>query len=199
MQATPSVELLLSQADTRLAELAAGGSEAAFAALVVRHERSLGRYCQRVSPGGLADDVLQHAFLGLWTALRSGQQIRDVPAWLHRVARNTAFAAARRGGRGHTPLRDLPVQIDAPDVVLERRRLLLSALAAVAGLPSAQREALVRTALHGSTRAQVAAELGLSTDAVGALLHRARTGLRKATAPSLTRAAAAPPATAARA
>ena len=53
-------------------------------------------------------------------------------------------------------------------------------LAGLAALPENQREALLRTAVGGDSRAQIAHDLGVSDGAVRALVHRARTTLRAA-------------------
>jgi hypothetical protein len=53
-------------------------------------------------------------------------------------------------------------------------------LAGLAALPGNQREALLRTAVGGDSRAQVAHDLGLTDGAVRQLVHRARVTLRAA-------------------
>ena len=63
---------------------------------------------------------------------------------------------------------------------MQRRAVALSALSELNALPKRQREALVATALRGSTRADVARTMGLSEGAVRQLVHRARHAVRTA-------------------
>jgi len=52
------------------------------------------------------------------------------------------------------------------------------ALAGLAALPEMQREALLRTAVEGSSHREAARELGLSEPALRGLVYRARAALR---------------------
>jgi hypothetical protein len=63
-----------------------------------------------------------------------------------------------------------------PEGLLVVRQLL----AELAALPPLQREAIVRSAVRGASREQVASELGVSTGAVRGLVYRARAALRGA-------------------
>ena len=52
------------------------------------------------------DDVVQQTFVAAWQALRDGTEIRDVRAWLFRVAHNEAVSALRRTGYDYAELLD---------------------------------------------------------------------------------------------
>src|SRR5207249_7794746 len=69
---------------------------------------------------------------------------------------------------------------DEPESELEQRAVIRKTLAGLAALPEAQREALLRNAFDGQSRAQIAEALGVSEGAVRQLLHRARATLRTA-------------------
>jgi RNA polymerase sigma factor (sigma-70 family) len=173
--------LLRAQSDTRLMRLASQGYETAFEALVLRYRGSLLRYCQRFLPGALAEDVVQQAFLELWSALEDGREVRDVRPWLYRVVHNAALNTIRRGGYRCDELQEIHVGAgDSSDVAFEHRSALREALAGLVSLPRQQREAMTRSAVDGDSRAQIALAMGVSDAAVGQLLHRARVSLRAA-------------------
>src|SRR6185437_8441814 len=173
-------------ADHRLAELAAGGDERAFEALIARHRVPLERYCWRLGlPDHRAEDVLQQAFTRAWVALRAGGDVGQPRAWLYRIVHNAALNSHRSARlRTHESI-DAPVlgtlALATTDDV-ETRLRALDTLRDVAALPDMQREVLVMTAIEGRSHEEAAGELGVSDGAVRGLLHRARTKLRAAAA-----------------
>jgi hypothetical protein len=110
--------------------------------------------------------------------LRSGAEIRELGAWLHRIARNVALNEL--ASRAHTEgeLSDQWEDCRRLDE-LEQRAQLRATLSAMAGLPERQRTALVRSA-SGESHSAIGAELGVSEVAARQLLHRARASLRAA-------------------
>ena len=42
-------------------------------------------------PDARAEDALQQALLAAWTALRRGDEVRELRPWLYRVVHNTAL------------------------------------------------------------------------------------------------------------
>jgi hypothetical protein len=64
-------------------------------------------------------------------------------------------------------------------------------LGAVAALPERQRDALLRTAVHGAGQDEVARDLGLTDTAVRQLVHRARVSVRAAASAAVPLPAAA--------
>ena len=175
-----STTLLRTQSDARLLGLAADGHERAFEAIVERYRRPLHRFCRRVLPESRAEDAVQQTFLKAWTALMAGTQVQDLRAWLYRIARNTALDAARKAGYDYEELTDSLRLAPGVDEDLERRVVIRETLTGVAALPDNQREALLRTAVEGHSRAAVARDLDVSEGAVRQLVHRARTTLRAA-------------------
>ena len=180
MAAILSTTLLRSQSDQRLLLLARQGHERAFEAIVERYRLPLERYCYRLLSDACAEDVVQQVFLNAWAALNAGTEVQTLRAWLFRIAHNTALNTVRQPGHDHEQLREsLPAQVDL-QAELERRSVVHAVLVRLATIPRRQREALVRTALAGSSRSQVARELHLSEGAVRQLVHRARQTLRRA-------------------
>jgi len=177
---SPSVTLLRTQTDDRLVALAAGGHERAFEAIVERHRRSLLRHARRYLPEARAEDALQQALLSAWTALRRGDDVRDLRPWLHRIVQNTSLNALRAAGYDYDELRETLEGTGGPAELAERRSVVRGTLAGLAALPDRQRDALLQIAVEGRSQDEVAAELGLSQNAVRQLVHRARTSLRAA-------------------
>jgi RNA polymerase sigma factor (sigma-70 family) len=177
---SPSVTLLRTQSDDRLLALAAGGHERAFEAIVERYRRSLLRHARRFLPEARAEDALQQALLSAWTALRRGDDVRELRPWLHRIVHNSSLNALRAAGYDYDELRDTLEGSGGPAELAERRAIVRGTLAGLAGLPERQRDALLQIAVEGRSQDEVAEELGLSQNAVRQLVHRARTAMRAA-------------------
>ncbi len=75
--ALPSVALLRTQSDDRLAALAAAGHERAFEAVVERYRRPLIRHARRYLGEARAEDAVQQALMAAWTARRRGESTDD--------------------------------------------------------------------------------------------------------------------------
>ena len=167
--------------DRRLVEEVRAGDAEAFEAIVHRYSPQLARYCRRL---GLSDDatadVLQQSFLKAWVALDAGGDVRELKPWLFTIAHNAAASALRDARQ--LPLEESHAELEARDgrSNLDRLMTVRVALAAVAALPAAQREAFLLSAFDGRPRSEVAATLGMSETAVRGLLYRARATLRSA-------------------
>jgi RNA polymerase sigma factor (sigma-70 family) len=169
------------QSDARLVELARGGSEPAFEALVRRYRRPLLAYARRlVGVDGRAEDALQQALMGAWLALRDGAEVDEVRPWLHRIVHNSAVTMLRRAQHETVELNEA---LDAAsDGGPESRLAIGELLAGLAALPEPQRRALLLTAISGRSHLEAAATLGLTDGAVRGLVYRARASLRRAAA-----------------
>jgi RNA polymerase sigma factor (sigma-70 family) len=178
-------DVLRAQSDRRLVELAQGGHERAFEAVVHRYRRPLLRYCERLGLSqARAEDVLQHAFLQAWLALERGVEVRELRPWLYRIVHNTAVNLMRSSRDDHRPLSDaahIHTSV-AAEHDLEGRFAAREALADVAALPHMQRQAILLSAVDGRSHEEVADVLGVSHGAVRGLLYRARATLRAAAA-----------------
>ncbi len=175
-----SATLLRTQSDARLVALVRQGHERAFEAIVERYRRQLHRHVRRVLPESRAEDAVQQTFLKAWSSLQDDSEVRDLRPWLYRIAHNTALDALKRSGYDYDELNESLRSPGGPEADLERRTVIRETLAGVAALPGNQREALLRTAVGGDSRAQVAHDLGLTDGAVRQLVHRARATLRAA-------------------
>ncbi len=179
MSPSVSARLLLTQSDARLVAFARAGHERAFEALVRRYRGPLLGYCRRLLLSEeRAEDALQQALMQAWLALRAGTEVQNAKAWLYRIVHNSALNALRVSGYDYCTLSESLSGADAPQEDLDRRIAVREALAGLAALPEMQREALLRTAVEGSSHREAARELGLSEPALRGLVYRARATLR---------------------
>ena len=181
MSPSVSARLLSTQSDARLVAFARAGHERAFEALVRRYRGPLLGYCRRLLLSEeRAEDALQQALMQAWLALRAGTEVHNAKAWLYRIVHNSALNALRVSGYDYCTLNESLSGADAPQEDLDRRIAVREALAGLAALPEMQREALLRTAVEGSSHREAARELGVSEPALRGLVYRARATLRAA-------------------
>jgi RNA polymerase sigma factor (sigma-70 family) len=174
---------LLAQAcDERLAELVRDGDENAFAAIVARYRAPLERHCRRTLPPSRAEDALQQTFASAYVALAGGARPASLRPWLYAIAHNTALNGLRDRQLESLDLAGEIGERHQPHEILARRESLQSVVHAVAGLPSRQRQVIVRQEFEGQSQEQIASELGLTRGAVRQLAHRARSTVRAAAA-----------------
>jgi len=176
--AAPPRTLLRMLSDERLARLAAGGSEPAFAVIYGRHADALAACCRSiVRHEDDARDALQNAMLKAWCAIgRRG----DAPLrpWLLRIARNESIDVLRRR-RTVSELRDeVPATGDVHEHTAHRAELA-QVLDSLDDLSERQREALVLRTLGGVGYAEIARIQETSQDAVRQSVSVARRSLRR--------------------
>jgi RNA polymerase sigma factor (sigma-70 family) len=149
---------------------------------------------RRVADDGDAEEILQEVFYELVETYRLMKPIEQVSAWLFRVARNRitdlfrkkkplAFsegsAAVSEDGEALL-LQDLLPSPDAgPDAVYARSVLIEELDAALEELPAEQREAFVAHEIEGRSFKELAAETGLSVNALVLRKHHAVQHLRE--------------------
>ncbi len=137
---SPSVKLLRTQSDDRLVALAAAGHERAFEAIVEPYRRPLLRHCRRYLPEARAEDALPQALVSAWSALRRGDDVRELRPWLHRIVHNTSLNALRAAGYDYEQLHDtLHGGGGGPAELTERSAVVRQTLAGLAGWLAAGR------------------------------------------------------------
>jgi RNA polymerase sigma factor CnrH len=165
--------------DARLLELARLGDEAAFADLVQRHRRLLLAHCRSIVGDSAAHDAVQQTLISAWRALGRGCEVRNAQAWLFTIAHRSALQLLRAQPE---PAAELSVALPgagSPHELLERRTQVRATLAAVADLPSDERDALLLTTVYGRSGRDVAGALGVSEPHVRQLVFRARARARE--------------------
>ena len=165
------------------------GDDAAFAQIFDRHRPALVRYAEKIlksSPGN-AEDVVQEAMLRTSLALRRDERHIELKPWLYRVTRNSALdelsrlrtdSVALDDDEAHVQLRAAPST--EPETAVAGRAKIRGVLSDIAHLPETQRHALIRREIDGISHADLADELGTTTQATKNLVLRARTNLVKA-------------------
>jgi RNA polymerase sigma factor (sigma-70 family) len=169
---------------TSACSLAQNRHERAFEAIIKRYRTPCAGTSAACSPEA-AEDTLQQASINAWTSLAAAPH-HDLRPWLYRVAHNASIDVLRTGKYDLEELSESLSALGSTEEDVERRAVIRETLASVAALPDSQREALLRTAIEGDPRADIARDLGVTEGAVRQLVHRARTTLRAA-ATAITR------------
>lgn len=165
-------------------ERARGGDAAALEQLVRAYHDRVHRFGLRACRDGFdADDAVQEAFTKL---ARRPDVMRDpsVLSWLMTTVRNAClrllrpFLRERRSLGERAEADELPSSDLAPDVALERFRLVHAVHDAIAALETEAREVLLLRDLEGLTGEETASALGISEAAMKSRLHRARSAVR---------------------
>jgi len=127
-----------------------------------------------------AEDATQQAFLSAHRSLLDGTTPEDPAAWIAAIARNECFTRLRRQRPDTVPLfdDDHPATRDMAAIVDERAEI--AALSqAIAGLPPAQRQAVLLRDFYGLSYKEVSVALGLTGPAVESLLFKSRKRLQE--------------------
>ena len=166
--------------DSALLAAAAAGDEKAFAGLVERHYDIVYRVVWRVTSGHAdTEDLVQDAFLKLWS---NPAQVRNGPAlrgWLIRVATNLAIDRARRKQAAN--IEDEPEIAGTGPDALEQvlgDRSAQDINSALARLPERQRLALSLVYFENMSNIDAAAAMAISVEAIESLLARGRRALK---------------------
>ena len=120
-----------------------------------------------------SEDVLQETLLRLLEQSRK-KTIADPMAYAFRIADTVIFARARQRKR-ETELGDMDFECDLPagDEVLEYKQRAALFQDALLSMPPMRRTVFVKRHLDGKSRGEIAAETGLSLEAVKKHLTRA--------------------------
>lgn len=167
--------------DESLMAETATGNRAAFDRLTRRHlRRSLALAHQVVGNASDAEEVVQDAFLQIWThADRWRGDGTRFSTWLYRIVVNRSIDYRRR--KSFQPLDDAVEIVDpavGADGLLAERQLSAAVDAAIAALPERQRAALSLCYYQEMNCAEASEVLNVSVSAMESLLVRARRMVR---------------------
>jgi RNA polymerase sigma-70 factor (ECF subfamily) len=173
LEHSPAAERLVHVAAAR----AKAGDADALRFLYLRYADNVyGYVCSIVRDEHEAEDVTQHIFAKLTTALARYQPgVAPFSAWILRVAHNAAIDHMR--ARRPVPCEDVG-RSDVADDVSGRERFAELRIA-LDTLPPEQRDVIVLRFLIGLTPREVAERMGRSENAVHGLQHRGRRSLRR--------------------
>jgi RNA polymerase sigma-70 factor (ECF subfamily) len=126
-----------------------------------------------------AEDATQQCFLSAQRSMLAGVVPADPSAWLATIARNECLTRLRRRHPDTVALRDddLFREDDVADIV-DRRAEIAALSEAIAGLPAAQRQAVVLRDFYGLSYREVSVALGVTGPAVESLLFKSRKRLQ---------------------
>jgi RNA polymerase sigma factor (sigma-70 family) len=175
----PRRALLRRASDERLVELARAGDERAFEVIIERFRPALLAHCYPIA-GEAAQDAVQQTFISAWSALRRGPEVRELRPWLFTIAHRAALEVLRDPARLADELPELQARGRSPEEQVEQSARVRAALAAVAGLPPRERDALVWTSIQGRSGRDTAHALGVSEGTLRQLVFRARVRARAA-------------------
>jgi RNA polymerase sigma-70 factor, ECF subfamily len=155
------------------------GDRGAFESIVRLWERSLFYYLRRLVPTEAdAWELLQETWLKLFRSLRTLRDPKALPAFLYRMARNTALSRLRK--------RELQEVESYPDEVLDGSANHVDAFdnaeqvhRALDQLPLLQREALTLYFLEDLSLDEMAAVLEAPLGTVKSRLHYAKLAMRR--------------------
>jgi RNA polymerase sigma-70 factor (ECF subfamily) len=177
--------------DFHLMERVGAGDHEAFRELVERHQGAVvGTVAKMLGNPSEAEDIAQQVFLRIWRNAKRYRPDAKFTTYLYTITRNLVFNETRRRSRkkevSANELEENSNQLIAassdrqPDSELLQVELQRAVDAAIAGLPEAQRMAVVLRRYEQLPYEEIAKVLNLSVSAVKSLLFRARTTLREA-------------------
>lgn len=179
--------------DGELAQRAAGGEEAAFAAIMQRHNQLMFRTARSILKSDTeAEDALQDAYLRAWRALAGFRADARLSTWLVRIVANEALGRLRRRRAPVIPLdaamntierETQPWHGDAadqlPDTVAMRAQLRALIEARIDRLPETFRAVFVLRAVQEMNVKEVAEALDIPEATVRTRFYRARGLMRE--------------------
>lgn len=166
--------------DEELLRFLTGGRELqaqAFAELYDRHSSRVYLYCRRiVGNDDDASDALQETFLSFLQRARDGGDIRSVPAYLFRIARNFCLRTLGGNAKTNVPFEDFHSPcFDRPLESIELEQLIENALAV---LPVEYREAFVLQTYNELSYREIAEVTNVPITTVRNRVVRAKVKLR---------------------
>lgn len=192
--------------ETRLVEALRAGDEAAFDALIRRHESAMLRLAlSHVGSLARAEEVVQDTWLAVIRGLPRFRGESSLKTWIFRILLNRARTRGRRESRT-LPLSDLDLGVTLDADAIDRlvtspadafagrpepsplRTVLDGELrarieAAIERLPARQRTVLTLRDVEGWSAEEVCNAMGISETNQRVLLHRARSRVRQELAP----------------
>lgn len=147
--------------------------------MVIRYQTPLLRLCYAyLHDAELARDAVQETFIKAYRNLGNYRETASEKTWLSRIAINTCKDMNRSGWFRHMDRSVTPDMLPEPakPVEPEDRNLTME----IMRLPAKLREAALLCWLQGLTYSEAADALGISLQAIGNRLNRARKKLRAA-------------------
>jgi RNA polymerase sigma-70 factor (ECF subfamily) len=183
------------ESDRQAVTLVVNGDGAAFQSLVERHSKYVFHVAYRLTGSSQdAEDVVQETFLKAYRQLSRFEARADFRTWLHRITVNCSidYIRARRSREIAHDLEDLEGAAAAdpggsaqpsPDRMALSAEIEQRVRDAMAGLTAMERAAFMLRHVEGRPIREVAAALGLKTEAAKNSIFRAVRKMRAALEP----------------
>jgi len=167
-------------ADAELVARAAGGDEAAFAAIVRRHERRVYNITYRMlGREEDARDATQDAFLSCYRKLSAFRGEAAFTTWLHRIAVNASYDLLRKRKGAPLSREEAPEPAPEPDHA-EATTTAIDVQRALLSVSLDYRAVLILHDVQGRPYEEVAEILQVPVGTVKSRLHRGRVALGRA-------------------
>ncbi|WGT65147.1 RNA polymerase sigma factor [Variovorax paradoxus] len=165
------------RASAPLIEAACAGDERALSQLLSVCQPDLKRFARRTCANSEdAEDAVQVALWQLHRKIGTLGTVAAFATWLFRIVERECYRIFRRSSAAGPLLEPTYPELAAPQIPTDLRLDLTKAIAA---LPEPYRVALVLRDVEELTAPEVAANLGVSVEAVKSRLHRARAMVRE--------------------
>lgn len=178
--------------DLDLVEQTRAGNADAFREIVERHSRNLFKTAYRLTRDeGLADDVVQEAFLRAFRNIHRFDGRSQLGTWLYRITVNCSMdlmrkesrRAARETAQDKVDLASLASPLPGPDRVAESEELERAVGRVLKSLTPTERTAFVLRHFEGFSSVEIGEMLGIRSGATRNAVFRAVRKLRSALAP----------------
>lgn len=158
-------------------------SDKSFQELYNRYSKRIYMYCKKIlGDVNLAKDAFQDTFVTFYNESKVKEEIRNISAFLYRVAHNKCLNSMKKE-RYHKTVDDFIIPVN--DYNPEKDELLALIGTAVELLPLEFKEVFVLKEYDGMTYSGIAEVLGIPESTVKIRSHRARQKIRKILAPYL--------------
>ena len=181
-QLTPFSQTPVGDSDVALA---AAGDRRAFERLYRGHVNRVYSLCARmVTDRTRAEELTQDVFVRAWDKLHLFRGESSFSTWLHRMAVNVVLNARKSDGRMRSKFEETDEELGLDSLPAYSSSMIgagemLDIEAAIAKLPPGARKVFVLHDVEGFKHEEIADQLGVTTGATKAQLHRARLLLRR--------------------
>jgi len=179
--------------ENELLELLRENPAKAFRQLVERYQHKVINTCYRfVADKNDAEDIAQETFVEIYRSLDAFRKESNLSTWIYRIAVSKSLDFIRKRNRKKRKalfsyffgldnnLQEIPAPSSSnPDIELEQRERSMVLQKALDSLPKNQSVAFILSKYDGLNNKEIADIIKTSVPSVEALIHRARTNLKK--------------------
>jgi len=168
----------MARAEAQLIEAARQGDSGAMSELLKVCQPDLKRFARRTcSTTEDAEDAVQVALWQLYRKIGALRTVATFTTWLFRIVERECYRLYR--GKKYAESLDEMIPEDMPHAPAVPIDLRMDLVRAMERLTPPYREVLILRDVHELTAPEVAAQLGLTLEAVKSRLHRARAQVRE--------------------